>query len=104
MVAADKNALVALVNAVFPDDPRMGGHVVWNETLKHGDGVWQQYVYGGRMSATSDCGLMQIHWPAHHGKFTARGWTKADCFVPERNLVIAREIYDGSGCGAWTTC
>lgn len=104
VITADKEALIAMVNATFPDDPRMSGRMVWNESLKFDEGEWQDYVYGGVWSATGDCGLMQINWYYHGAKFAAHGWTEADCFIPERNLVIALEIYNGAGCGAWSTC
>lgn len=98
-----REGLVALVHETFPDDPYMGNVVVWRETLNYPDGVWQGYVYGETWSVTSDCGLLQVHWPSHYEKFTARGWTQQDCFDPVKNLVIAREIYDESGPSAWTT-
>lgn len=104
VITADKASLIALANAAFPDDPRMGGHVVWNESLKFDEGEWQGYVYGGVWSETGDCGLMQINWHYHGDKFAAHGWDEADCFIPERNLIIAREIYKGAGCSAWSTC
>ena len=97
-----REALANLVHATFPDDPHMGNSVVWSESLFDPE-KWRGYVYRGTMSITGDCGLMQINWGSHWKKFTARGWTQADCFIPERNLVIAREIYDTSGPWAWAT-
>jgi hypothetical protein len=61
-------------------------------------------VYGGEWSRTGDCGLMQINWASHADRFATRGWGSKDCFDPAKNLVIAREVYDDDGCGAWTTC
>jgi hypothetical protein len=84
----------------------MGDHVVWHESLNLNNpvGLWREYVYGGAMSASGDCGLMQINWPSHADKFYAHGWVLKDCFIPERNLVIAREVYDNaSGGWPWTT-
>lgn len=99
---SEREALAILVHQTFPDDLYMGGYVVWAETLSRDD--WRDYVYDGKMSVTNDCGLMQTNWYWHSEKYAAHGWTLADCFVPEKNLVVAREIYNDAGCGAWSTC
>lgn len=104
--------LASMVYATFPESPYMAEHVVWAESMGdqfldddngNGQADWIDYVYGGRWSATEDCGLMQLHWPVHDEKFYDRGWTAADCFDPVKNLAIAREVFDGQGPGAWTT-
>jgi hypothetical protein len=98
---ADRASLANLVASYFPDDSRMASHVVWAESMGDWAGErWRCYVYGPCMSATSDCGLMQIHWPVHGGKF---GWDLSQCFDPVRNVQVARQIYDGQGPCAWAS-
>ena len=100
-IAGEKETLIALTHTFFPDDEHMGNVVVWEESLKRAD--WWDYVYGGVFSVTGDCGLMQINWASHPERFLARGWDQQDCFEPEKNLTIAREIYNEQGPVAWTT-
>lgn len=101
---AERLALAALVAAAFPDAPLMASHVVWAESMGDWAGSnWRCNVYGPCWSPTQDCGLGQINI-IHAAKFTAHGWNiYVDCFVPERNIVIMREIYDAQGLSAWTT-
>jgi hypothetical protein len=82
----------------------MASHVVWAESMGDWAGSnWRCNVYGPCWSPTQDCGLGQINI-IHAAKFTAHGWNiYVDCFVPERNIVIMREIYDAQGLSAWTT-
>jgi len=61
-----------------------------------------EVVYGPKTGSAGELGLMQILPRYHRHRWQARGWTDADMFIPERNLVIAREIYDESGFGPWT--
>jgi hypothetical protein len=82
----------------------MASHVVWAESMGDWAGAnWRCNVYGPCVSPTCDRGLLQINC-IHAGKFAAHGWDYyVDAFNPERNIVIAREIYDDQGIGAWTT-
>jgi len=106
----ERLALAALVSATFSDWPLASSHVVWAEAIGDWAGsLWRCHVYGGThclrggWSPTRDCGLMQTN-EVHRDKYEAHGWDMdVDCFVPKRNLVIAREIYDAQGSGAWTT-
>lgn len=98
---SDRMELANLVASYFPDDGRMSGHVVWAESMGDWAGEkWRCYVYGPCMSPTGDCGLMQVHWPIHGGKF---GWDLSQCFDPVRNVQVARQIYDSQGPCAWAS-
>lgn len=48
-------------------------------------------------------GRLQIH-PIHTAKFEARGWTFDDAYDPEKNLVIAAEIWWWQGWAPWSYC
>lgn len=100
---AEKLALANLVCDAFPQDRYMCTHVVWAESLSGGsDCNWRLVVYGPCWSYTRDCGLLQIN-EVHRDKFAALGWVMdIDCWVPERNLVVAVRIYKEQGPCAWS--
>lgn len=60
-------------------------------------------VYGPTVSATNDRGISQTN-AIHAWRYTEHGWDYyTDAFDPEKNLIVAHEIYvDGGGFGPWS--
>ena len=101
---AEKLALALLVCDAFPLDRRMCSGVVWSESLSGGSGcTWRPVVYGPCWSGTRDCGLLQTN-EIHRWRYEALGWEMdIDCWVPERNIVVAVWIYEDQGPCAWSS-
>jgi LysM repeat protein len=64
----------------------------------NGESAGNARIVGG----AGERGLFQIS-PVHRWRFTRRGWSWADAFVPERNIAIAFEIYsEAKGWWPWS--
>ena len=100
----ERLGLANLVAATFPDWLLASTHVVWAESMGDWAGRgWRCNVYGPCVSPTCDRGLFQINciWAE---TMNALGFDfYVDVFIPEKNIQMARLIFDWSGPCAWTT-
>lgn len=96
--AASDQSVPARVAAAWPGNDREAIAVARCESGNFRHDV----VFGPTTGRAGELGVMQILPRYHRHRWTSRGWTDQDMFVPERNVRVAWGIWQESGWGAWT--